>query len=118
MKTCAGELGEEIAGLGLTRELGKGPGTRCCDRPERWEPELDCIRLRSVGCRQHRMSRRFTQEAWSAPCAVCRDRLERLDHHQDHDDDQQNRRYLVDNTIEFLRARVAVMAEFVHPAGK
>src|SRR5512139_1499646 len=34
-------------------ELGKVPGTRCCDRPEHWEPERDCIRLRSVGIQQH-----------------------------------------------------------------
>ena len=63
-------------------------------------PERDCIRLRSVGCRQHRLSRRHTQELERAVC-VCRDRLKRFNDHQDYDNNQQSCRYLIDNTVEF-----------------
>src|SRR5580700_4835070 len=43
---------------------------------------------------------------------------ERLEHHQEHDEDHQDRRYLIDDTIEFLRMPVAVVAEIIDPADK
>ena len=41
---------------------------------------------------------------------------ERLDHHQEHDPDHQNRRYLVDNPIELSGALVLIHREFAHAA--
>jgi len=81
--------------------------------PNTWEPERDNIRLRSVGCLQHKLSERFAQEGdrQSAKRAT----LEWLDGHQDDDGDHQDRWYLIDYTIEFLRARISVEAEFVYP---
>jgi len=40
-------------------------------RPKLWEPERECIRLRSVGCVQHKLSRRFTQEATPGRLQMC-----------------------------------------------
>jgi len=87
--------------------LGKGPGTRCCDRPKHWEPERDSIRLRSVGCSQDKLTRRFAQEEKGCLCKGEGD-LERLDGRQHHDCDQQDCRYLIDNTIEFLAMAIPV----------
>ena len=81
--------------------------------PNTWEPERDNIRLRSVGCPQHKLSECFAQEGdrQSAKPAT----LEWLDGRQDDDSDHHDRRYLIDNTIEFLRMRISVEAEFVYP---
>src|SRR5579872_2688743 len=43
------------------------------------------------------------------------DRSERLDHHQDHDRDHENRRHLIDNTIEFLAILIPVSGEIRNP---
>jgi hypothetical protein len=51
----------EIAGLGWREswERSRNPMLRPAQTRV---PERDCIRLRSVGCRQHRLSRRHKQE--------------------------------------------------------
>jgi len=40
-------------------------------RPKLWEPERDCIRLRSVGFAQHKLSRRSAQEADAGRVQMC-----------------------------------------------
>jgi hypothetical protein len=43
------------------------------------------------------------------------DELERLDGRQYHNNDEENSRYLIDNTIEFLGMPISVKAEFIYP---
>ena len=80
------------------------------------EPERNCIRLRSVGYNQDKLSNRPTQEVHAAR----RDngRLEWLQRRQNHGGNQQHRRYLIDNTKELLAMRVSVVAEFIYPMRK
>jgi len=40
-------------------------------RPKLWEPERDCIRLRSVGCNQDKLSRRSAQVAKPGRVQIC-----------------------------------------------
>src|SRR5262245_50207728 len=42
----------------------------------------------------------------------------RFDDHQNDDENHQYRRYLIDNTVEFLAARIPVGAKILHPARK
>ena len=75
------------------------------------------IRLRSVGnqyisgktlFRKWRLSAVHQLTLW----------LERLDGGQQYDEDHQNRRYLVDNTVVFLTVRVLVGGELLNDASK
>jgi len=86
-------------------------------RPKLWKPERDCIRLRSVGCIQDKLSRRSAQEATQESCADVW-RLKRLHCRQYHNDNQENRWYLIDNTKEFLGVPIPVVVEFIYPMRK
>ena len=52
---------KRIVGLGLRRAWGPGPDAPAGSNP--LEPKLNCIRLRSVGWRQDRKTKRVRQEA-------------------------------------------------------
>ncbi len=80
-------------------------------------PGLDCIRLRSVGCRKHTKKQANLQgdgkeagRRWNSPALV--KQSERLDHREDHDEDHQDGRYLVENTEEFRGFPAPVGGEF------
>ena len=81
--------------------------------PKTREPERDNIRLRSVGCPQHKLSECFAQEGGRQSVAAAS--LERFDDCEDHDADHQECWYLIDNTIEFLWMHIPVETEFVYP---
>ncbi len=81
--------------------------------PKLLGPERDCIRLRSVGYRQHKLSQPFTQGA----ARGCAD-LKWFDGRQDHDADQDQSRYLIGNTKEFLGPLIAVIGEIARPMAK
>ena len=51
-------------------------------------------------------------EFWQRHC------LKRLHHDQDNDQDHQNGRYLIDNTVEFLASPVVIDGEILDAAGK
>ena len=63
------------------------------------------VALRAVGLRT----------AMSPESQPVAGRSKRLDHHQDHDADHQDCRYLIDNTIEFFRVPVPVGGEIADP---
>src|SRR3982074_3782590 len=42
----------------------------------------------------------------------------RLHHHENHDPDHQNRRYLIDNTVKFFSSGIPVHGEILDAAGK
>ena len=87
-------------------------------RPARtMEPERDCIRLRSVGYQQDKWRSLSVQEATRSAVNITLS-LERFDDRQDDDGDHQHGRYLIDNTIEFVAARIAVEGEVPGPAAK
>src|SRR5829696_3941515 len=100
-------VGKESQVLG--REGWNRPGTRYTDRPIP-APELcasayvrrDNAKIRNDRC----LRKRFR-----AP-------LKRFYHHKNNDDNQQDRGYFVDNTIEFLRVGVAVGGEILNPTSK
>ena len=75
------------------------------------------IRLRSVG-NQYISRKAFFRKCAVAPVHEFTLWLEWLDGCQQHDDDHQNCRYLIDNTIEFRRARIAVEGKVAHPLGE
>src|SRR4051795_11110738 len=45
-------------------------------------------------------------------------RSERLHHYEDDNPDHQDRRHLIDNTIEFLRPGISICCEILNPTGK
>src|SRR6266852_4644415 len=59
----------------------------------------------------------FCKETWQAAHGR-RCLLKRLNHDQDHSPDHEDRRYFIDNTIEFLATQVAVGGEILDAAGK
>jgi len=52
-------------------EAGKEARNPMLHRPKLWEPERDCIRLRSVGCNQDKLSRRSAQVAKPGRVQIC-----------------------------------------------
>ena len=113
----AGEEEEEVAGLGLLRGLGAPvPDASAGSNP--LEPELNCIRLRSVGCAEDKQRPRFTQVPRRDLCTGNAPASKRFQHHQKHDGDHQHRRYFIDYPIESLRMPVLVGGEILYPAGQ
>jgi hypothetical protein len=83
----AGKRGRERSQNWGNEVVGKVPGTRCCGRPEHWEPERDCICLRSVG--KHYISEKaFFRKRRRAPGHLRALWSERFDHRQSYDQDQ------------------------------
>jgi hypothetical protein len=59
----------------------------------------------------------FCKEAWRSPHRQ-RCLLKRLDHYQDNGPDHEDRRYLIDNTVEFLSPQIAIGSKILDAAGK
>jgi hypothetical protein len=81
------------------------------------KPERNHIRLRGVGFRQYRKSVSFLQGDLTGS-VLQRCLLKRLNHYQDNGPDHEDRRYFIDNTIEFLAPPIAVGGEILDAAGK
>jgi hypothetical protein len=56
------DFGERSQVWGDEVVVGKGPEPDAATGPNTREPERDCIRLRSVGCHQDKLSAGLTQE--------------------------------------------------------
>ena len=101
-------LGEErggIAGLGIEGgRFGRVPGARC-SRPVRTIGPVTRLHPPAFGgMREHRRQRDFAQEATRARRRLARRRVNQngFTTTRMHDEDHQDGRYLVDDTIEFL----------------
>jgi hypothetical protein len=87
------------------------------EAPIPMEPELDCIRLRSVGCRKYKKRRDFRQ---GAKRGLLKERpgSERFQDDNEHDQDHDHSRYLIDNPVESLGMPIVIRGEILHPAGE
>src|SRR5262245_41808092 len=61
-KLSPSDFGERSQVWGDEVVVGKGPEPDAATGPNAREPERDCIRLRSVGCHQHKLSDGSAQE--------------------------------------------------------
>src|SRR5581483_2710456 len=104
---------EKVAGPRVRGHCGPSPDASGGSDP--MEPELECIRLRSVGWRKDKKRPHHRQEA-KRNLLKKRERSERFQHHQEHDQDHDRGRYLIDNSIESLRMPVIVGGKILDPA--
>ena len=93
------------------------PGPDACATRLHENARLLGIRLRSVGYAKHTEQKAISQEADDDE-RVLPVRSERFHDHQDHDEDHQDGRYLVDYPVEFLAALVPVGGEILNRAGQ
>src|SRR5271166_5227290 len=107
---------KEAAGLGLRGALG-APVPDASAGSSQLEPELNCIRLRSVGfCKDRKRTpvRQGPRRTMHYNAAHSK----RFQHHENNDQDHQRCRYLIDYTIECLRMAVAVSGKIFYPPGE
>jgi hypothetical protein len=107
---------KEAAGLG--QEGGFKLPTRCLSRLHSVEPKTQTASAYVRWDAPNIGKESTSGKGLDGLCTVKQSTSKRFQHHKQHDHDQQYRRYLIDNSIEFSRTPVLVGGKILNPTGK